>query len=315
MKSRQYLRSSTSGLTLIELLIALGISSLIIGLVLPLLLGHQRLVKVDQARTSVYQNLRSAMELVGTDVRIAGERLEQRGGPNIFPIEIIAGEEGEPDELILRRNLLDYTLPVCDNINAGSSENNINVRQVGNNPPWNSYGECQGHPNQEVPPELLRWREYRDNHGGEVRVYIYDPNNQQGEFFVYDHDDQSNIQVHRESGSWENDYGVDNNSSSPQNLPRLYVLEEKRYRLNTQNNILEMIVNGNEDDKDKIVGGITDFQVRAIMDDGSEQETVSSWRSLKAIQIYIESVSEVQNETVERNLVSRFFPRNILSDR
>ncbi|WP_040417577.1 hypothetical protein [Desulfonatronospira thiodismutans] len=257
------------------------------------------------------------MEMVGTDVRIAGERLEQRGGPNIMPIEIVKGENGDPDELILRRNLLDYTLPVCDTLNADNAEHNINVRQVGNNPPWNNYPECQGHPG-EVPHELEIWREYRDNQGGDVRIYIYDPIIKIGEFFIYDHDDSSDIQVHRKAGKWKNSYGNDvGNSGASEKLPKLYVLEERRYRLNTENNILELVINGNDEEVKNIAGEIFDFRVQAVMIDGStvdEISTTSHWRNLKAIKVTLESKSSVQDETVQRTISSRFFPRNVMSE-
>ena len=315
MKSKRFIHSSTDGLTLVELLIALAVSALVIGLALPMLLSHQRLVQVDQARTEVFQNLRNAMEIVGTDVRIAGERLDQRGGPNIFPVQIIPGDNGEPDELILRRNLLDYTLPVCDNISAG--KHNINFRRQGNAPPWNEYHQCDIVPDD---PAVDTWQEYLEEFQDGIRAYIYDPKNKHGEFFTLEDIDSSGFQLHRtDDESWQHSYGVSNQDDGPpQNLPNFYILEERRYQLDKDNNILELVVN--EEEAISIVGNIIDFQVRAVLDDDDQTEleeisTVSEWRNIRAIRVLLESESEVQGETLQRQLESRFFPRNVLSDR
>ena len=317
MKSPPFTPSSTKGLTLIELLVALAISSIVIALVLPLLLSNQRLVKVDQSRTAVFQNLRSAMELVGTDVRIAGERLEQRGGPNIMPIEIVKGENGEPDEIILRRNLLDSVLPVCDSINANSSQNSVKVARK-NHPHWEQFCDPED-------SRLAEWQEYRLKNGVEdendkksITAFIYNPISRQGEFFGYNHDDMSKHQIHRASGSWKYDYDQEENENdgSPM-LPTLYILEERRYRLNTENNILELVINGNDEEVKNIAGEIFDFRVQAVMIDGStvdEISTTSHWRNLKAIKVTLESQSSVQDETVQRTISSRFFPRNVMSE-
>lgn len=309
---------SSSGLTLVELLVAITVSSMIFALVLPLILSHHRLVTVDQARTSVFQTLRSAMDLVGTDVRIAGERLEQRGGPGIMPIAIDTGEAGASDELVLRRNLLDYVLPVCDEIKAGSSENNIKIR----NNSLHNYPECQReHPSAGWPPELLAWKEYREGHGGaagQVRAYIYSPLTKLGEFFIYDDEDASKFQIHRLAGadsSWAYDYEVNKNANPPHDLSRLYILEERRYRLNADG-VLEVIVNGDFANPQSIAGGITRFTVRAIRSDGSvmaDLSTSAHWRELMAIEITLDAQAAARRETVDRTLTSRFFPRNVLS--
>ena len=317
MKSRRFIHSSTDGLTLVELLIALAISALVIGLVLPMLLSHQRLVKVDQARTEVFQNLRSAMEIVGTDVRIAGERLDQRGGPNIFPIEIIPGDNGEPDELVLRRNLLDYALPVCDNIDEDTGEHNIKFRRKGKASPWNEYSQCEVVPND---PAVDTWEEYLAEFEDGTRAYIFDPNSDHGEFFTLKDIDSSTFQLHRaDNESWQYSYGVSKQDDDPPpNLPNFYILEERRYQLDKENNILELVING--EDAIRIVGNIVDFQVRAVLDDDDQTEleeisAAAEWRNLRAIKVLLESESVVQDETLHRQLESRFFPRNVLSDR
>ncbi len=63
------------GYSLVEILIALGIGVLILGLLLTITLANRRLYVLDQSRTASNQNLRAALDLVVTDIRQAGERL------------------------------------------------------------------------------------------------------------------------------------------------------------------------------------------------------------------------------------------------
>src|SRR5262245_33903747 len=98
-------------------MVALLVASTIAGATLTIALSSRGLFETDQHRTTVNQNLRAGMDLVGVDVRQSGERM-----PFDFPaVEIVNGASGAPDTLNLRRNLLDYVLPVCKDINSTSS--------------------------------------------------------------------------------------------------------------------------------------------------------------------------------------------------
>lgn len=66
------------GFTLVEILVALGIAGLLLGIVLSTTLGHRRLYVLDQNRTAANQNLRAALDILVADLRQAG-----RGFPGL----------------------------------------------------------------------------------------------------------------------------------------------------------------------------------------------------------------------------------------
>ena len=109
--------SSDSGFTLLELLVTTVLGLLLIALILGTITANRRLYKEDIVRTKVNQNLRGAMDIIGSDIRLAGENL----GPTFPAIQLTNGTAGGPDTLILRRNLLPEVLQVCVALTAGST--------------------------------------------------------------------------------------------------------------------------------------------------------------------------------------------------
>ena len=103
--SKRSTRNSTEGVTLVELLLAITIGTFILTVILTITLANRNLYNADETRTQVNQNLRSAMAIVGNDVRIAGERLSPRTNVGLPAVEVVGGTQ-----LIMRRNLLDDTL-------------------------------------------------------------------------------------------------------------------------------------------------------------------------------------------------------------
>jgi prepilin-type N-terminal cleavage/methylation domain-containing protein len=126
MRSKRSSRGCTEGFTLIELLVALMVTGIIAAATLTIALNTRGMFETDQHRTTINQNLRAGIDLLGIDVRQAGERL-----PFDAPaVQITDGSGGAPDVLILSRNMLDYVLPVCKDISAGSSSDSIFVARI-----------------------------------------------------------------------------------------------------------------------------------------------------------------------------------------
>ena len=93
-------------MTLMEFMVAIGLSALIALMIVSVALANRNIYQRDIVRTRVNQNVRAALELIGAEVRQAGERL-----PASFPaIQLTDGGTTTPDTLILRRNLLDDAL-------------------------------------------------------------------------------------------------------------------------------------------------------------------------------------------------------------
>jgi Tfp pilus assembly protein PilW len=151
--------------------VALSIISVVGAAALSLALSARGVFEQDQQRTTINQNLRSGVDLLGIDVRQAGERLPG----NAPAIEIINGASNAPDELLVRRNLLDFVLPVCKNVNSTSAADAVFIAKKGGGsvPPG-----CSPVPDANAdgwPDNLGAWRDYRLTHGGSVLAFIYNP--------------------------------------------------------------------------------------------------------------------------------------------
>jgi type IV pilus assembly protein PilW len=287
-------------------LISVAIGSVVTAGVMTLALSARQVFEQDQRRSTVNQNLRSGMGLLGIDVRQAGERM-----PGDAPaVEVVNGSSGAPDALVLRRNLLDYVLPLCKDINAGSSADSVFVGKkkiTGSVPPG-----CSPVPDTNSdgwPDNMEAWREYRIANGGRVLAYIHNPVTGNGEFFTYDAEDNSTFHIHKANpGNWQYDYVMNQQ-------PRIYIIEQKRYLLN--GDTLQCVLNENTSAALNLVNHIRDFQVRALLDDGTVLTSMTSttkWTRLYALEIRLDGSEAFGLRDIDRTLVSRFFPRNILSN-
>jgi type IV pilus assembly protein PilW len=223
-------------------------------------------------------------------------------------MEIINGASNGSDQLILRRNLLDYVLPVCKDINSSSAQDATFVAKNGggNVPPG-----CSPVPDTDGdgwPDNIEAWKAYRLANGGSVLAYIYDPVTKLGEFFTYDWEDNSQFKIHRANGvSWAHDY-----ASSDQ--PRVYIIEQKRYLLT--GDVLQYVVNEDTAHPYNLVNHLTDFQTQALMSDGTTLNSMPSttdWTKLQSLQVTLTGSATFSGRTLRRTVTSRFFPRNILS--
>lgn len=72
-RSRSARGPTPKGFTLLELLLATVIGVAMIGVALSLVISNRRVYELDQVRTQLNQNLRSAMDVVGIDIRQTGD--------------------------------------------------------------------------------------------------------------------------------------------------------------------------------------------------------------------------------------------------
>jgi type IV pilus assembly protein PilW len=283
----------------------------VIGMAFSAVLYNRKLYLEDQARNKVNQNLRAAIDLVGTDIKQAGERLTD---PKIPVIQVTRNANGT-SELILLRNLIGTVLPVCGTINAGSNTDVVFVADRSANPP----AGCTPVPdanNDGWPDNLEVWRNYRcaqdkvtgcqGNASEVVRAYIYDGNGK-GEFFTYDADDNSNFKIHKSNSTfWQNNYST--NSS-------IYLIEERHYTL--QNNTLKLITNGTV--TQNLVNELASFQANVLMSSNQLKDTFpgagESWQQLQSLQVTLTVKDTSKGLIKAKNLQisGHFFPRNVLS--
>ncbi len=296
-------------MTVVELLVALAVALVVVVAAVAITFANRKAYDLDQARTSLNQNLRTGLSIVGDDTQVAGERLSSSTTAYLPPIEVIGGTE-----LVLRRNLLDQVLPFCDKkIQAGSSQNNVTVSLKPTDPNMKSGAnpQCTIAPDNNGdgwPDNLEAWKDFRVAHGGQARAFIVTPLTGASEFFTYDSEDASTFHIHRLAGKWQNTYQL-------ADKPQLYMLEEKRYLLS--GGYLELILDGDTSSAQRIIPNVTDFQVRAVLNDGTVRtdfpQSGDTFSDLRAIRITVAGTVAQGRQSASRTLQAQFFPRNVLS--
>lgn len=292
------MRSYDRGFTLIELLVTTLLGGFVLASAVQFVMASQGTYQRDLARTRLNQNLRSALDIIGIDTRQAGENLI-----SIFPaVEIIDGGAGT-DELILRRNLLDEVLNVCGQLDQGSSGNSILFGLSSTLHPGCIY--------QNQTRGFDAWQAHRTAQGGgQAQVYIYDSVTKKGQFLTYSSELDTGTEYYITSPSsttWVTTYSVGSAG--------VYALEEWRYRV--QDEYLQLIVNGDEANPLNVAHGITDFQVQAVMADGSVLNSLTAaerWTEIEALNVSLSGEDSDGKTTVQRTLNASFFPRNVLSN-
>lgn len=306
--------SARSGFSLAELVITLVLMSLIMALLLPLLVSARSMVGTDQVRTELGQNLRAAMDLMGADIRIAGERFPEGSVLQLSPIEIVAGGT-DPDEVLLRRNLWGGTLPVCEAVLTGVQQTIRVVR----NAAWLSSSPGDEHPECGQPTDTNGWPQNLGEvdaladsigAGGVLHGFLIDPATGNSEFiqFTVPADADATGMIERTTAS------ALTHSYTLENRPLIYILSERRYRVLDET--LELVVNGDGGAPFRAAAHVVGLVARYVLPDGTVVDAIPSgmtWRDITSLEITL-TVSMTQGpETAERTVTARFFPRNILS--
>ncbi|MEL7085810.1 MAG: hypothetical protein AAGM36_15075 [Cyanobacteria bacterium J06597_1] len=323
--SRLKKSQNSKGFSLVELLAASLVGASVIGVASSLIFFNRNLYLKDSSRTQVNQNLRASIDLIGFDVRQAGERL-----PADFPAVVLneGGNPVGPDNLVIYRALVDIVLNVCDTVNSGSSSD-ISLAVIPEDP-LNS--RCL--PDSVKDAEIATWENYRTSNGGIVNAYIYDPVTQLGEFFDYDNEvtSNTNYSLSRDGGSWTNDYPIANN-------PRVYLMEERTFLLtnlspNPPNcftdtagspDVLTLVINGDcTNQRFGLTDNIDDFQAQVCFQSGANcvdsltfataANAATGWTDISSVDISVTgSTNFAAGRATSRTVESRFFPRNVLS--
>ncbi len=296
MLCRPFTQISDRGFTLVELLVALGVSLAVVGMALATSIAQKRLYAQDAVRTRVNSDLRSIMAIMNVNVRQAGESL-----PGSFPaVEIIDGGSG-PDELVLRRNLLDEVLKLCAPITSGSNNASLYFALT------TSLAGCDFTSNTS---NYNAWRAERIAGGGQVDAYIYDSVTDLGEYFQYQSEgtnSSTDYYIGTSGHTWTNSYSTTGGV--------IYILEEWHFSLN--NGLLQLVENADTANPKNIADGISDFKLRAILQDGTIKTSFNNsdqWTDLQSIEITLQASETFAGQTIERSLTSKFFPRNVLSN-
>ena len=290
-------------MTILELLVATSLGMVLMGMTVSATLSNREAFSYDIARTRLNQSLRGAFDLLASEMRQAGERL-----PPGFPaVEIVNGTSGESDELILRRNLRDEVLTLCQAITTTSGSDVLLSTTAGGAPPACTYGS------QRVNYDA--WRAYRESQPGDKTVaYIYNFTTRLGEFFDYteEFDSGSALGIRRSSGNFSQPYAMSTTA--------VYLIREWRFKLSTtagQTDLLQIVQDGDTDNPFKVAFGINAFNVTARMQDGTTLTTftnANAWTLLSAVEVSLTGNATYRGRPIATTLTTRLFPRNILSN-
>lgn len=289
---KQFLQSSDSGFTIVELLVASTLGLGVMGLVLASTLSNRNVFKYDMVRTQMNQDLRGTMDILGMNIREAGENL-----PPTFPaVLIVDGASGTPDELVLRRNLMDEVLKVCQPITTGT-----NVYFASGGASGCSYGGNTSN--------YTAWQNYRNAQGGTAEVYVYNSSTRLGEWFSYDGEIDSGTEyiATASDGTWVNTYDAVASA--------VYVLEEWRFLLN--GDVLQLVIDGDTANPVNVAFGIDDFQITAKLQGAVTQTSFTEtdgWIEIESLDVHLEATDSFRGDPVSVSLDGEFFPRNVLSN-
>jgi len=207
----------------------------------------------------------------------------------------------------VRRNLGETVLRLCRDLSLGQTE--IYIGEPFYTPPPPGCTEVSDDDGDLWPDNLQDWKEHRAANGPEVRAYIWDPVNRRGEFFDFVNEDKDELTLESAGSAWVNSYSKLDNC-------RIYLLEERRYRLS--GDTLQLILNNDDSDPVNLLDSVSGFQALAVFKNGTEQTTLDAsdlWTDLRALQIRLEGKIILESgEWIERGWVTEVMPRNVLSN-
>jgi type IV pilus assembly protein PilW len=333
------------GFTLLELLITTVVAGAILAASLAAVNEQRRSFLGDRDRININDNLRVALGLIGADIKQAGERLEQQ---TTFPVvNVINGASGAPDRIILQRLKLAEVLTLCQDVSAGNTT--IEVADAKDSPSCATGSS----------PNVTKWQEERwkqDNIPGNnssssetLWAYIFDPTKavgtQRGEFIRITGETKGSCSDPNAGNPecWR--FTLDKTptlnyakSSDIATQPKLYVLEQREYRLSddaqttdrTDDKVLELIVNGQMSNPQRLTNLLGDMQIRVRTVSNTGAETwltdfnpdpnaiiATNWQTIGGIEITLNGLNAsntVSNLSTEQlTLKSQFLPRNVAS--
>lgn len=308
-RSRPSSLASTDGLTIIELLVAIVIATVVLGAALALTLSSRDLFRTDSSRTDVNQSLRGILEIIGSDIRTAGERLNSFGSTGHVSHPLAAVEVRNGNELILRRNMLNEILPLCADLSGSVASIPITSSDAsvhGHVPQCNPSNPAVDSDGNGVPDALEEWREFRAENGPSVGAYIYSRVDDKSDYFLYTGDPSPDAIGVSATGLQSYTYSE---------KPVIILVETRRYYLN--GDVLELEINGDSDNPLRLVNGVTEFQVAAVTGTGTSDDYVASgnnWSNLGGVDVAVTGTVTERGRAIERTLSSRYFPRNVLSN-
>jgi len=293
--------SGSAGFTILELLVSMSIMLVVGAIALSVAFGARRLYDSDSARMDLNQTVRTAADMITTEIRQAGESL-----PTDFPaVELVDSANG--DRLVLRKALIETVLLSCTNRSPGNTRIRIGLTAGSGSCVIVADSDSDGYPDN-----VQEFHEYRMAHGDVSdelpNGYIFDPVTRAAEWL--------NItdEVDAGSGEWELVVDALTGNYPATNQPRVYLLDESRFDLSSGR--LELRRDGSGTGLG-VVEGVTDLQFSFLMQDSSTKTSFTNtddWGQIQRIRLDLSAESALRQRTISRSLTTDVFPRAILSN-
>ena len=342
----------SAGLSLVELLVTAVMSTVILSVTLGLIVTQRRQYLNQQSATDVGQTLQAGMEMMGNDIREAGEYAGIQTG---LPILLLTGGATGAPNLVIQRKLIGQELNVCQDITAGTSISAITVAIKGDLNCGYSDGDAIGSPGYGIPDDVQEWKAFRCQQDGDAGckvppppgcqlsggsgrecaiAYLYDAVKGQGQFFAYVGERAADskhyqILVERLRSDLISSDPLFTAGYSKTDRPRLYILDQRQYSLSAPNaagdRILQLqFTDAQHSASYKIVNQLRDLQIRILSRTLSgtvyqDQFNAGSppgdpWRTVQAVEVTLSAANSAPNAaTPLQSFTSTFYPRNAAS--
>jgi len=285
----------SQGFTLLEMLVAMALTSLIMAMIMSAIIQVRNTYFADIKRTEINGNLRSAMDVISMNIRQAGENTLAA-----FPAVLLTnGVSGASDTLELRRSPITEVLTLCTTTNSGDTRMYVSSASLSNT-------ECVP---TSVAPVYTIFTSQLQNTEETPRVYIYDKVSKVGEFVDYQGSGIDSGQYYLTVGSTSRAYTQLNTS--------IYIIEEYQFSRVAATNRLVLTVN-QDGSLRPVAFDVTDFQTSFIMQDGStvtsfDQSGTTDWKDIHEIVISLSGRAAFKTQQITSTITSSYFPRNVLS--
>jgi hypothetical protein len=321
------------------MLVAVFMSTIVLGFSLSLIIQQRQQFLLDQARAQINQNLRAATDLLGNDIRLGGELLET--DTTVPGFTVIEGSGGKSDTLVIQRKLISTILPVCEDAKAGDTTIVVSIRD---DPPVSDPNCRYSSSSGGYPDNLLAWQDYREQQTPKIVAAYIQSIGKNGEFFLSDNElentsggkkkSTAKYSIHLDGSSLSNKYKA--------GVSYVYVFEERQYSLvpdsstaRSDDYVLQLLLNRGVDPQQpgrsappiKMVNRLTNFQVQVQLPTGLVTSFnpnyfyESNWRQVQAINVTLTALppdsqftaDEMKRYFSDLSITSQFLPRNALS--
>jgi prepilin-type N-terminal cleavage/methylation domain-containing protein len=157
MNSKAPILTSNKGFTLIELIVGMVITTIIGGLALIFFVNSSQMFRADKSNIETNQNLSAILDIIGNDIKQAGEQITDSNFPVVQIIPV--GGNGKASKIIIRRSLAE-TLPLCADI-PKNTDNLTNVIVADGTGAGTCIQTPLATPLPALPATVRAWRDLR----------------------------------------------------------------------------------------------------------------------------------------------------------